>query len=68
MKKIEEYVRSIPDFPSGESFSGTLPASCRMRRIKTGDRFHAGISEGCGRGCDRGNRVKRLYVRSTYCL
>ena len=53
---------------AGSHFPGRYqhPAGCG--RIKTGDRFHAGISEGCGRGCDRGNRVKRLYVRSTYCL
>ncbi|CBL35656.1 hypothetical protein CL3_04620 [butyrate-producing bacterium SM4/1] len=30
MKKLEEYVRSIPDFPEPGIISGTLPRSCRI--------------------------------------
>ena len=53
MKKLEEYVRSIPDFPEpGIIFRDVTSILSGRRRTAAGNRFHSGKTQGCGRGCD----------------
>ena len=66
MKKIEEYVRSIPDFPEpGIIFRDVTSI------LQDADGLKLAIdsmSEGCGCGCNSGNRIPWIYFRNANCV
>ena len=65
MKKIEEYVRSIPDFPEpGIIFRDITSVLQDADGLQLANRLHAGMSERCGRRCSGRYRVQRIYLRS----
>ena len=51
MKKLEEYVRSIPDFPEpGIIFRDVTSILQDADGLQLA--IHSGKTQGCGRGCD----------------
>ena len=64
MKKLEEYVRSIPDFPEpGVIFRDVTSKPAGRRRAESCHRFHAVVSERYGSG-----RHRRAGIQRHLCL
>ena len=63
MKKIEEYVRSIPDFPEPGIIFRDITSV-----LQDADGLQLAIDSMQERGCDRRYRIQRIYLRSSDCI
>ena len=69
MKKIEEYVRSIPDFPEpGIIFRDITSVLQDAEGLQLAINSMQECPEGCGCGCDRRSRIQRFYLWCAYCV
>ena len=69
MKKIEEYIRSIPDFPEpGIIFRDVTSILQDADGLKLAIDSMQDCLEGCGCGCNSGNRIPWIHFWNANCL